>query len=165
MITHRPLEVSSTFFALGTGDFAGDFTGVFFETPPLGATAFALGVDFAGVAFFADEVLATDVLGLEEAALEGVARVGARVGEGGVALAAGLAGAGLAGVFASFGDLLLTPGICFAGDFAEVQPRNLSLRSLFDRFESSALNASSARIFAQAPDAGKSERERMNVND
>ena len=58
------------------------------------------------------------------------------------------AGAG-AGFFA--GVAFFAGVFAFAGDLAPPEPRNLSLKSLFDRFFSCALNASSARIFAQAP--------------
>jgi hypothetical protein len=53
----------------------GDLTGVFFATPPFGASAFVFG-DFAGVAFFAG------VLGFAGAALAGVDLVEALVGVG-----------------------------------------------------------------------------------
>lgn len=140
MITHPPF-FSSTFFALGAGDLTGDLAALagvaFLATPPLGATAFAFG-DLAGV-FFAG-VFFAGVLGFAGAAFEGVVRVDARVGVGAGAGAGFFAGvAFFAGVFA------------FAGDLAPPEPRNLSLKSLFDRFFSCALNASSARIFAQAP--------------
>ena len=163
MITHPPF-FSSTFFALGAGDLTGDLAlaGVaFFATPPLGATAFAFGdlagVFFAGVAFFAG------VLGFAGAAFAGVERVDARVGVG---AAAGAGAAGLAGVFAFFagvfaGVFAFAGVFGFVGDFAApFEPRNLSLKSLFDRFDSCALNASSARIFAQAPARTKNENER-----
>ena len=163
-----------------TGDLAALAGVAFLATPPLGATAFAFGdlagvffagVFFAGVlgfagaafegvvrvdarvgvgagagaGFFAGVAFFAGVLGFAGAAFAGVERVDARVGVS-VGTGAGLAGVFFAGVFA------------FAGDFAFVgvleaplEPRNLSLKSLFDRFFSFALNASSARIFAQAP--------------
>ena len=146
MITHPPF-FSSTFFALGAGDLTGDLAALagvaFLATPPLGATAFAFG-DLAGV-FFAG-VFFAGVLGFAGAAFEGVVRVDARVGVGAGAGAGFFAGvAFFAGVFAFAGDF------AFVGDLAPPEPRNLSLKSLFDRFFSCALNASSARIFAQAP--------------
>ena len=142
MITHPPF-FSSTFFALGAGDLTGDLAALagvaFLATPPLGATAFAFG-DLAGV-FFAG-VFFAGVLGFAGAAFEGVVRVDARVGVG--------AGAGAGADFFA-GVAFFAGDFAFAGDLAPPEPRNLSLKSLFDRFFSCALNASSARIFAQAP--------------
>ena len=64
----------------------GDLTGVFFATPPFGASAFAFG-DFAGVdffegVFFAGVAFFAGVLGFAGAALAGVDLVEALVGVG-----------------------------------------------------------------------------------
>lgn len=58
----------------------GDLTGVFFATPPFGASAFVFG-DFAGVDFFDGDFFA-GVLGFAGATLAGVDLVEALVGVG-----------------------------------------------------------------------------------
>ena len=88
MITQKP---PPSFFLAGlAGDLAGDLTtvfdGVFFVTPPLGATAFALGV----------------------------AAFAARLAEGGLVGVTGLAGDFLTGVFFAGADFLNTALICKA---------------------------------------------------
>lgn len=144
---------SSTFLVFGTGETrVGDLTGVFFATPPLAATALVFGVLFPGVTDFLDGgvFFAPGVLGFAAGPLLGVALVEARVGVGAAGAATTTAAVVFVGVF-DFTGVFVADGV-FAGDFAPpALPRNLSLKSLFDRFPSFSLNSLSARILAQAP--------------
>ena len=154
MITQKP---PPSFFLAGLGgDLAGDlatgFDGVFFVTPPLGATAFALGV-----AAFAARLAEGGLVGVTTAGLAGDFLAGV--------LLAGvfLAGVFLAGVFLT-GDLAgALAGDLGAGDLAGVlglegvlpvlgvRALHLSDRSLLLRPLRGVENLGSLRILAQLP--------------
>jgi hypothetical protein len=154
---------SSTFLVFGTGETrVGDLTGVFFATPPLAATALVFGVLFPGVTDFLDGgvFFAPGVLGFAAGPLLGVALVEARVGVGAAGAATTTAAVVFVGVF-DFTGVFVADGV-FAGDFAPpALPRNLSLKSLFDRFPSFSLNSLSARILAQAPGRCEARRGKL----
>lgn len=154
---------SSTFLVFGTGETrVGDLTGVFFATPPLAATALVFGVLFPGVTNFLDGgvFFAPGVLGFAAGPLLGVALVEARVGVGAAGAATTTAAVVFVGVF-DFTGVFVADGV-FAGDFAPpALPRNLSLKSLFDRFPSFSLNSLSARILAQAPGRCEARRGKL----
>ena len=141
-----------SFFLAGLGgDLAGDLTtgfdGVFFVTPPLGATAFALGV-----AAFAARLAEGGLVGVTTAGLAGDFLAGVF-----------LAGVFLAGVFLT-GDLAgALAGDLGAGDLAGVlalegvlpvlgvRALHLSDRSLLLRPLRGVENLGSLRILAQLP--------------
>ena len=149
MITQMP---PLSFFLAGLGgDLAGDLTtgfdGVFFVTPPLGATAFALGV-----AAFAARLAEGGLVGVTTAGLAGDFLAGVF-----------LAGVFLAGVFLT-GDLAgALAGDLGAGDLAGVlalegvlpvlgvRALHLSDRSLLLRPLRGVENLGSLRILAQLP--------------
>tara|TARA_B100000401_G_scaffold430114_1_gene364497 strand:+ start:284 stop:862 length:579 start_codon:yes stop_codon:yes gene_type:complete len=149
MITQKP---PPSFFLAGLGgDLAGDlatgFDGVFFVTPPLGATAFALGV-----AAFAARLAEGGLVGVTTAGLAGDFLAGVF-----------LAGVFLAGVFLT-GDLAgALAGDLGAGDLAGVlalegvlpvlgvRALHLSDRSLLLRPLRGVENLGSLRILAQLP--------------
>ena len=149
MITQKP---PPSFFLAGlAGDLAGDLTtvfdGVFFVTPPLGATAFALGV-----AAFAARLAEGGLVGVTTAGLAGDFLAGVF-----------LAGVFLAGVFLT-GDLAgALAGDLGAGDLAGVlalegvlpvlgvRALHLSDRSLLLRPLRGVENLGSLRILAQLP--------------
>jgi|TARA_B100000405_G_scaffold215774_1_gene152455 hypothetical protein len=154
MITQKP---PPSFFLAGLGgDLAGDlatgFDGVFFVTPPLGATAFALGV-----AAFAARLAEGGLVGVTTAGLAGDFLAGVFLA--GVFLA----GVFLAGVFLT-GDLAgALAGDLGAGDLAGVlalegvlpvlgvRALHLSDRSLLLRPLRGVENLGSLRILAQLP--------------
>mmetsp|Transcript_9282 Transcript_9282/g.37547 ORF Transcript_9282/g.37547 Transcript_9282/m.37547 type:complete len:201 (+) Transcript_9282:1463-2065(+) len=146
MITQKP---PLSFFLAGLGgDLAGDlvtgFDGVFFVTPPLGATAFALGV-----AAFAARLAEGGLVGVTTAGLAGDFLAGVF-----------FAGVFLAGVFLT-GDLAGDLGAGLAGDLAGVlalegvlpvlgvRALHLSDRSLLLRPLRGVENLGSLRILAQ----------------
>jgi len=148
MITQKP---PLSFFLAGLGgDLAGDlvtgFDGVFFVTPPLGATAFALGV-----AAFAARLAEGGLVGVTTAGLAGDFLAGVF-----------FAGVFLAGVFLT-GDLAGDLGAGLAGDLAGVlalegvlpvlgvRALHLSDRSLLLRPLRGVENLGSLRILAQLP--------------
>ena len=157
MITQKP---PLSFFLAGLGgDLAGDLTtgfdGVFFVTPPLGATAFALGV-----AAFAARLAEGGLVGVTTAGLAGDFLAGvflAGVFLAGVFLAGVFLTGDLAGALA--GDL----GAGLAGDLAGVlalegvlpvlgvRALHLSDRSLLLRPLRGVENLGSLRILAQLP--------------
>jgi hypothetical protein len=99
-------------------------------------------------------------LGLPPGPLLGVALVEARVGVGAAGAATTTAAVVFVGVF-DFTGVFVADGV-FAGDFAPpALPRNLSLKSLFDRFPSFSLNSLSARILAQAPGRCEARRGKL----
>ena len=154
MITQKP---PLSFFLAGLGgDLAGDLTtgfdGVFFVTPPLGATAFALGV-----AAFAARLAEGGLVGVTTAGLAGDFLAGVFLAE------VFLAGVFLAGVFLT-GDLAgALAGDLGAGDLAGVlalegvlpvlgvRALHLSDRSLLLRPLRGVENLGSLRILAQLP--------------
>ena len=157
MITQKP---PPSFFLAGlAGDLAGDLTtvfdGVFFVTPPLGATAFALGV-----AAFAARLAEGGLVGVTTAGLAGDFLAGVFLAE------VFLAGVFLAGVFLT-GDLAgALAGDLGAGDLAGVlalegvlpvlgvRALHLSDRSLLLRPLRGVANLGSLRILAQLPADG-----------
>ena len=149
MITQKP---PLSFFLAGLGgDLAGDLTtgfdGVFFVTPPLGATAFALGV-----AAFAARLAEGGLVGVTTAGLAGDFLAGvflAGVFLAGVFLTGDLAGA-LAGDLGA-GDLAGVLGLEGVLPVLGVRALHLSDRSLLLRPLRGVENLGSLRILAQLP--------------
>lgn len=149
MITQKP---PLSFFLAGLGgDLAGDlvtgFDGVFFVTPPLGATAFALGV-----AAFAARLAEGGLVGVTTAGLAGDFLAGvffAGVFLAGVFLTGDLAGA-LAGDLGA-GDLAGVLGLEGVLPVLGVRALHLSDRSLLLRPLRGVENLGSLRILAQLP--------------
>ena len=152
MITQKP---PPSFFLAGlAGDLAGDLTtvfdGVFFVTPPLGATAFALGV--AAFAARLAEGGLVGVTGLAGDFLTGVFLAGVFL------TGVFFVGVFLAGVFLT-GDLAGDLGAALAGVLAlvgvlpvlGVSALHLSDRSLLLRPLRGVANLGSLRILAQLP--------------
>ena len=154
MITQKP---PLSFFLAGLGgDLAGDLTtgfdGVFFVTPPLGATAFALGVAAFAARLAEGGLVGVTTAGLAGDFLAGVFLAGvflAGVFLAGVFLTGDLAGA-LAGDLGA-GDLAGVLGLEGVLPVLGVRALHLSDRSLLLRPLRGVENLGSLRILAQLP--------------